>query len=140
MYRYGIITHRRIQNPANTVQKIRNPLKISAVNMTKSAVFCGFGLHLLKKSLMKNFFFYEVLNIQDGGGFSVNKNGCWVLNTSESLSETQSLSVSIISLRLNLSESFRYIFLSSYINASSVHVKIILLRILFSSNKIYCTL
>ena len=140
MYRYGIITHRRIQNPVNTVQKIRNPLKISAVNMTKSAVFCGFGLHLLKKSLMKNFFFYEVLNIQDGGGFSVNKNGCWVLNTSESLSETQSLSVSIISLRLNLSESFRYIFLSSYINASSVHVKIILLRILFSLNKIYCTL
>ena len=107
VYCYGIITHRRIQNPANTKKKIRNPLKISAVNMTKSAVFRGFGLHLQKKSLMKNVFFCEVLNIQDGGGFSVNKKGCWVLNTSESLSETQSLSVSI-SLRLNLSESFRY--------------------------------
>ena len=32
------------------------PFKISLVNVTKSAVSCGFG-HLLKKSLMENFIF-----------------------------------------------------------------------------------
>ena len=38
------------------------PLRISSVNVTKSAVSCGFGrTHLLKKSLMENFNFCTVL-------------------------------------------------------------------------------
>ena len=37
------------------------PLRISSVNVTKSAVSCGFGHFLLKKSLMKTSFFFTVL-------------------------------------------------------------------------------
>ena len=47
------------------LHKIRNfSLRISSVNVTTSAVSCGFG-HLLKKCLMGNFIFCGVLAIEE---------------------------------------------------------------------------
>ena len=43
----------------NTEQRLCFLIRISSVNVTKSAVYCGFG-HLLNKSLKEKFSFFFV--------------------------------------------------------------------------------
>ena len=63
-------------------------LRISSVNVTKSALSCGFD-HLLRKSLIENFIFYAV--------FSITKTFVIIMFSSSSLDMLLSLGLKIMS-------------------------------------------
>ena len=86
-------------------KKWRFPIRISSVNVTKSAVVrrkLRIWSHLLKKSLMENFIFCAVQNMLIKVKFSANQNTklCFfMLNLTEQSSKSDSVDVSELSKR-----------------------------------------